>query len=127
MVTWKKALVAVLVAAGFAAGVAVGAQAPTPKKGYMVARVKVLDPQKYGEYGKVSPGIVAQYGGRYLARGGRTVTLEGPEVTDRVVIVEFPSFEQAERFYRSPEYTDARKIRAGATEASFVLLEEYRP
>jgi len=102
-------------------------QAATTKKGYIIARVHVTNPQQYAEYIKVAGGATAKYGGRYLARGGRMATLEGPDVTDRVVIVEFPSFEQAQAFYASPEYTAARKIRAGAAEASFVLIEGYEP
>jgi uncharacterized protein (DUF1330 family) len=40
-----------------------------------------------------------------------------------VVVIEFPSFEAAEQFYRSPEYTAARKLREGAASAQFVAVE----
>ncbi len=51
------------------------------------------------------------------------MTLEGPEVTERMVVVEFPSLEKAKEFYHSQEYTDARKLREGAAIGSFVALE----
>ncbi len=123
---WMRAALVSLALVLVAAAAVTWAQATT-KKGYLVARVHVTDAQQYGEYVKVAGGITAKYGGRYLARGGRTATLEGPGVTDRLVIVEFPSFEQAQAFYASPEYAAARKIRAGAAEASFVLIEGYEP
>jgi uncharacterized protein (DUF1330 family) len=60
---------------------------------------------------------------RYLARAGRTITLEGTPAKSRVVVLEFPSFERAEAFYRSAEYTAARKLREGAATAQFVVVE----
>lgn len=90
---------------------------------YMIARISVTDWDKYSEYIKVTPGIIAKFGGRFIARGGETVTLEGPEEKWRVVVVEFPDLEKAKEFYYSPEYTDAKKIREGAALAQFVAID----
>lgn len=98
-------------------------QEPAAKRAYLLVQADVTNAERYAEYGKLSPGILAKYGGRYLARGGRTVTLEGPPARGRVVVAEFPSMEAAEAFYRSPEYTEARKLREGAGDAQFVLVE----
>ncbi len=100
---------------------AVGAQAP--KKAYILVQVNVTNPQQYAEYAKLSPGIIEKFGGRFVARGGRSETLEGTAAPSRVVIVEFPSYERAKEFYNSPEYQAARKVRAGAATAQFVLVE----
>lgn len=94
-----------------------------PRKAYVVVQVDVTNPQQYQEYAKLSPAIVAQHGGRFLARAGRTVTLEGPPARSRVVVLEFPSFAAAQAFYGSAEYTAARKVREGAGTAQFVLVE----
>src|SRR5262252_10515508 len=109
------ASLAVLVAA-----VAVRAGQAPPKKAYLLVQVDVTNPQQYGEYTKLSPAIIEKFGGRFLARGGRTTTLEGPPAKSRVVVIEFPSFERAQEFYNSPEYVAARKVRAGAATAQFV-------
>jgi uncharacterized protein (DUF1330 family) len=93
------------------------------KRAYLLVQTDVLDPDRYAEYAAIAPDIVAKYGGRYLARGGRTVTLEGPPARGRVVVIEFPSMDAAQRFYASPEYTAARKLRAGAANGQFVLVE----
>jgi uncharacterized protein (DUF1330 family) len=90
---------------------------------YMIARVNVTDWDKYNEYIKVTPGIIAKFGGRFIVRGGETVTLEGPEEKWRIVVVEFPNIAKAKEFYYSPEYTDAKKIREGAALAQFVAID----
>ena len=90
---------------------------------YMIARVNVTDWDKYNEYIKVTPGIITKFGGRFIVRGGETVTLEEPEEKWRIVVVEFPNIAKAKEFYYSPEYTDAKKIREGAALAQFVAVE----
>jgi len=112
---------AAVVCAALAAGA--WAQAPPARKAYMVVQADVTNPTQYGEYAKLSPGIIEKFGGRFVARGGRATTLEGPAGPSRVVIVEFPSFERAQQFYDSPEYTAARKVRAGAATFHAVLVE----
>ena len=104
--------------------IAVSHSAAQPeKKAYLVVQADVGNAAKYQEYAKHSPGIVAKYGGRYLARAGRTMTLEGPPAKSRVVVIEFPSMERAQAFYDSPEYVAARRLRAGAADAQFVVVE----
>lgn len=90
---------------------------------YLIVRADVTDWPQYQGYMKVTPGIVEKFGGRFIARGGEVVTLEGPPETRRVVIIEFPSLAQAEAFYRSEEYTQAKQIRAGAGTAQFIVVE----
>ncbi len=92
---------------------------------YIVIRVAVKNPEAYREYTLHSPRIVAQYGGRFLVRGGESVTLEGPPSGDRIVVLEFPSLEQAQAFYHSPEYTKARALREGGGDASFIAIDGY--
>jgi uncharacterized protein (DUF1330 family) len=90
---------------------------------YLIVRMNVTDPEQYQQYMKLTPDIIAQYGGRFIVRGGEKVTLEGPEETRRMVVVEFDSMEQGRRFYESPEYQHAIGVRAEAAEGQFVLVE----
>ena len=92
---------------------------------YVIARVEVTDWDKYNEYLKVGPGTLAQYGGRFIARAGEVVTLEGPEETRRMVILEFPSMAQAKAWYNSKEYQEAKKLRAGASIGSLVAIDGF--
>jgi len=90
---------------------------------YMIVRVNVTDMEKYGEYMKLTPAILEKYGGKFVARGGEKITLEGPEVTDRMVVVKFDSVEAAKTMYNSEEYQAAIKVREDAADASFVVVE----
>ena len=90
---------------------------------YIIIRVKVIDWDRYREYMARTPAALAKYGGRFIARGGENVTLEGPTETRRLALVEFPSMDQAKTFYASPDYQAARAFRDGACEAEFVALD----
>ena len=90
---------------------------------YIVARVKVTDPEQYKRYTARTPDCIASFGGRFIARGGEPVTLEGPDFNDRMVIIEFPSLERAKEFYNSPEYTEIKALRANAAVGEFVAID----
>lgn len=90
---------------------------------YIIARVKITDPQKYEAYKALTPAAVAAHGGRYVVRGGPVRTLEGEPETRRVVVLEFPDFAAAEAFYHSTEYQAAKAKREDAAEAQFILVE----
>jgi len=92
---------------------------------YVIAQVKVTDSERYGEYIKRAPTVVASYGGRYLARGGETRPIEGPEVTERIVILEFPDLERAVACFKSQAYVEARAFRLGAAEMRLLAIEGY--
>ena len=117
-----KAIGAALLIVGIVIGRAWAAQ-EAPKKGYIIGQIDVSNPQQYAEYAKLSPSIIEKFGGRFLARAGRTVTLEGTPARSRVVIVEYPSFERAQAWFASPEYQKAKKMREGAANAQFIVVE----
>jgi uncharacterized protein (DUF1330 family) len=98
------------------------AQEERMPKGYVIARVTVTDPQAYAEYVKDATVAIRQYGGRPLVRGGAHAPLEG-EARPRNVVIEFESFEQAQRYYHSPEYQAAKAKREGAGIAEIVAVE----
>ncbi len=90
---------------------------------YVIGRVNVTDPEQYKEYTAESGGSIAEFGGRFVVRGGETTTFEGPEETRRMVVVEFESVEQAKAWYHSERYARVRELRAGAAEFEMVLVE----
>ncbi|MFT5196450.1 MAG: hypothetical protein ACI85U_003483 [Candidatus Promineifilaceae bacterium] len=90
---------------------------------YLIARVNVTDMEQYKEYMKLSPGIIKKYGGKFVARGGGLITLEGEAETNRVVIVEFPSSEVAQEMYASEEYQAAIKVRENAADGQFIIVD----
>ena len=90
---------------------------------YVLVDVDVTDAARYDEYRTLAAVSVEQYGGRYLVRGGPSEVLEGDRVPRRLVVLEFPDAEAARRWYRSPEYTDAKARRDGAATGSFILVD----
>jgi len=90
---------------------------------YLVAEVEITDPAAYEEYRKQVPAIIAKYGGKYLVRGGKVESKEGGWKPQRFVILEFPSMEQARRFYDSGEYAPVLAIRRKASKSRLILAE----
>jgi uncharacterized protein (DUF1330 family) len=94
--------------------------------GYVVAVTgDITDPAAFSPYtGQTTPAI-AQYGGKVVMAGRPVEQLEGewqPEST--IFIVEFESVERARSWYYGPEYSEARKLRAGAVTAEHLVLVE---
>jgi uncharacterized protein (DUF1330 family) len=89
---------------------------------YVIADVSVTDPKEMEEYRKHVPGTLAKYGGRFVVRGGAHQAVEGDWKPNRLVVIEFPSMEQAKRWYDSEEYREpkAMRLRAGRTNLVFV-------
>ena len=96
--------------------------------GYLVANVVVQDPAKFEEYRLQVPAVIAQYGGRYVVRGGQTDAVEkAGNGLARIVVLEFPNLEAARRFYHSPEYAPLIALRKASTQSDVVLIEGYAP
>jgi uncharacterized protein (DUF1330 family) len=90
---------------------------------YVIVEVNVTDPQLFAEYAKDVPASIAAYGGKYLVRGGATETKEGGWAPKRVVLLEFPSIDQARKWYDSPEYKPLLAMRLKAASAKLILVE----
>ena len=90
---------------------------------YWIARVKVSNPDSYGEYAKRVPAAVEKFGGRFLVRGGKVDELEGSLSLPRLVVMEFPSTEQAHAFYNSLAYQEILPLRLKSAEGIFVIVE----
>ena len=90
---------------------------------YVVVDIDVHDPLGYEEYKKLAPAAVELYGGKYIARGGETETLEGDWSPSRLVILQFESSEQAKKWLNSEEYRVARSMRHKTADTQMVVIE----
>ena len=90
---------------------------------YVIGEIEVTDQATYDDYRKQVPATVAKYGGRFIMRGGKVETLEGGWAPKRIVALEFPSMEQAQKWYRSAEYTPLIKLRQKAARGKLILVE----
>lgn len=90
---------------------------------YVILDIDVKDPAGYEEYKKRGAPTILAYGGRPLARGGRTEVLEGNWQPKRVVIIEFNTLEEVKRWWNSPEYNEAKKLRHKSADTNVIFLE----
>jgi uncharacterized protein (DUF1330 family) len=90
---------------------------------YVIVETDVHDPERYERYRAASPGAVHAGGGRFVVRGGELAVLEGDWHPSRVVILEFPDLEAARRWYESPEYEEAKRLREGAAKLRMVAVQ----
>ena len=91
-------------------------------KTYWIARVDVEDAETYKSYVAAALPAFEKFGAKMLARGGRTLTLEGTSRA-RNVVIEFASMQDALDCYHSPEYTAARAIRQSVSKGELLLVE----
>lgn len=92
---------------------------------YMIVEVETTDEALMAEYRKHTPGLVAKYGGKFIVRGGKCRTLEGGWTPPRVVVLEFPTFEAAERFYDSGDYKPVLEMRLKAGKSKAILVDGH--
>jgi uncharacterized protein (DUF1330 family) len=95
----------------------------TAVKAYLISDLSVRDPEAYQTYRTRAAASIAKHGGRYLARGGEITLLEGSWKPQTIVVVEFPSVEQALAWYRSPEYASALEVRDKALGRNLILVQ----
>ena len=90
---------------------------------YIISNVQIFDTEAYGEYGKLAPDAIKQYGGEIITRGGAAEILEGNWQPHRVVVIKFDSVEQAKAMYNSPDYQKAKEKRVGAADFNMIVVE----
>jgi uncharacterized protein (DUF1330 family) len=91
-------------------------------KGYVIAHAEVTNPEKWAAYVAKSKVALDKFGGQPIVRGGKSEIMEG-RGTARNVVLEFPSYEAALGYARSPEYAEAKKERIGAGTIDIVVVE----
>lgn len=90
---------------------------------YVMADVTVTDLPAMEEYRKQVPATLAKYGGRFLVRGGAHQVVEGDWKPNRLVVLEFPSLADAQRWYDSEEYRAPKALRMRAGRTSVVIVD----
>lgn len=83
--------------------------------------LEVTDPELMEDYVARVPPTVEAFGGRYVVVGGPWQVVEGDWHPAYPVVIEFPTIEDANRWYESDEYRPLRDQRhaAGAFNAVF--------
>jgi uncharacterized protein (DUF1330 family) len=126
MKTNHKIMLGVLVGAliGVVGATAIHARQMKMLPGYVIAEVDVTDPGTFQKYADKAPGTIAQYGGRYVIRGGRNTSIEG-DAPKRFVVIQFDSVEKAQAWEDSPEYDAIKPIRHSSAKSRVFIIEGY--
>jgi len=90
---------------------------------YLIVDNEITDPKAYDEYRRQVVPLIGRFGGRFLVRGGPMLHLEGDWKPQRLVIIEFPSMDALQAWYRSPEYAPMRALRQSASTGSLVVVD----
>ena len=92
-------------------------------KGYVICVYKSISSEKkLKEYAVKAKTAVEKYKGKFVIRGGKATTNEG-EKSPRTVVIEFPSYDDANSFYNSREYKGAHEILKGHAERHHQTIE----
>ncbi len=90
---------------------------------YAILDLKVFDKEKLQDYQQLAPVIIKKFGGKIIVRGGESTIVEGSWDPERLVIIEFPSFEVAKAWSSSEEYKKAKIMRQKGAEANIIIVE----
>lgn len=93
---------------------------------YVIVNVDTKHPEEYERYKEMAQETVAQYGGRYLVRGGQMNVLEGSWKPTRIVVLEFDSFEKAHEWWHSAEYAPAKELRQRLSTTDLLIVDGHR-
>ena len=91
-------------------------------RAYMIGSYDIKDQAGFQQYIKAASPLVTQYGGRVIVYSPNVSAIEG-STRSVIVIAEFPSLADAQRYYNSPEYTAARQFFTKATEGFRIITE----
>ena len=90
---------------------------------FLISDVSVRDADAFQTYRTRAAASIAAHGGQYLVRGGAIEALEGSWHPRTIIVVEFPTLEQARAWYRSPEYASALEVRDAALARNLILVD----
>lgn len=90
---------------------------------YMIIEIEITDKNTYAEYVQKVPATVEEYGGRYIVRGGAVTPLTGDWRPERIIVLEFPSADEMQRWNSSPEYLELAPLRMRSTNTRAIAVE----
>ena len=91
-------------------------------KGYVIFQEDVFDQEEFERYKTMSPASIEKFGGEFVVRGGDIEVLEGGFNHGRIVVLAFPTVDQARTWYHSDEYSDAKALRLKISSGQAVLV-----
>ena len=95
---------------------------------YLIGKLVVKNWDWYREYRSVTEPLVAEYGGRYLVKGGDSTKLEGSDVAgDATVMIAFPNRKAILDWYADPRYAPMKDLRRKSGTVADLLVVDGLP
>jgi uncharacterized protein (DUF1330 family) len=94
---------------------------------YAISEVEMRDTAGFEAYRTIAAETIAQFGGRYVVRGGAASVIEGGPPPRTMIVVEFPTMQRLREWYASPEYAEALKVRQTALDRRLIFVEGVAP
>lgn len=94
---------------------------------YVIADIEVTEPTEYEDYKRLAGSTPEKFGGRYIVRGSPVTVVEGEWTPKRFVVLEFPSLAQAQAWYDSAEYGEAKAIRHRTARSNVIMVDGVKP
>ena len=92
-------------------------------RAFFIGQFDIHDPEGYAVYRAQTAATLVPFGGRFVVRAGRVQVFEGDAPLPRVVVIEFPSFDQAKAWYESAAYQKLIPIRQKSASGKSFLVE----
>ena len=90
---------------------------------YAILQINITNQENYKEYLNQVTTIVKKHRGEYIVRGGRSEVVLGKWNYQRTVVVKFPSYDVAFKWYNSEEYAPIKKIRENNSKCNCIIIE----
>jgi uncharacterized protein (DUF1330 family) len=91
--------------------------------GYVIFNINIKNSEGYKEYVAKIGNIIKKFGGEYLVRGGEYQVMEGEWKHPRTVVIKFPTYRKALKWYNSEEYKPIKPIRLANSEANGIIIK----
>ena len=99
---------AMIASAALGAAVVQTLHAQTKPPAYNVAEITIKDQDGYNkEYLPLVTKAINDAGGKFIVRGGKTISYEGAAPAPRVIVAQFENLDKLQAMYNSAPYKDA--------------------
>ena len=90
---------------------------------YAIVQINITKPEPYKKYLKQVTPIVEKYNGEYIVRGGKSEIMLGKWNYARTVVIKFPDYQTAMKWYKSDEYAPVKQIRENNSDGNLIIIE----
>jgi uncharacterized protein (DUF1330 family) len=89
---------------------------------FVIAELSIHDPKEMEEYKRITSLTIAAFNGKYVVNRAPAIILEGDWKPERIVVVQFPSVDEANKWWNSELYSKAKEIRQRSSTTKMIIV-----